>query len=148
MFAAAQLGLVTVLLSTRQQTPEIAHVLNDCGAVMIIHEAVLADRLPDTRDVPGLKYRIAVDRTGVGPAFSDLADNAALQSHADVDEEDTAMILYTSGTTGRPKGRDAGALQRHSLGDDFRVLPAVNGVRPLDSRGAARRMSPALSPMS
>jgi acyl-CoA synthetase (AMP-forming)/AMP-acid ligase II len=104
MLASAQLGLVTVLLSTRQQTPEIAHVLNDCGAVMIIHEAVLADRLPDTRDVPGLKYRIAVDRTGVGPAFSDLADNVALQSHAEVGEEDTAMILYTSGTTGRPKG--------------------------------------------
>jgi long-chain acyl-CoA synthetase len=37
MFAAAQLGAVAVLLSTRQQKPEIAYALNDCGAVMIIH---------------------------------------------------------------------------------------------------------------
>ncbi len=32
MFAAAHAGLVTVLLSTRQQKPEIAYVLTDCGA--------------------------------------------------------------------------------------------------------------------
>jgi long-chain acyl-CoA synthetase len=32
MFAAAHLGAVTVLLGTRQQKPEIAHVLTDCGA--------------------------------------------------------------------------------------------------------------------
>ena len=54
MFAAAHAGLVTVLLSVRQQKPEIAYVLTDCGAKLLVHEAGLADRLPDARDVPDL----------------------------------------------------------------------------------------------
>ena len=104
MFGAAHLGLVTVLLSTRQQKPEIAYALSDCGARLLIHEATLSERLPDARDVPDLQYRIPVDDGGSSSALFDSADNAAWHEPADVDEEDTAMILYTSGTTGRPKG--------------------------------------------
>jgi acyl-CoA synthetase (AMP-forming)/AMP-acid ligase II len=104
MFAATHLGAVTVLLGTRQQKPEIAHVLADCGAMLLIHEATLSDRLPDARDIPDLKYRISVDDAGGASAFSDLAGHAPLQAPAEVGEEDIAMILYTSGTTGRPKG--------------------------------------------
>jgi len=47
LFAAAHQGLITVLLGTRQQKPEIAYVLNDCGASLLIHESSLIDRVPD-----------------------------------------------------------------------------------------------------
>src|SRR6266700_2357609 len=64
MFAAAHAGLVTVLLSTRQQKPEIAYVLTDCGAKLLIHESTLAARIPDATDVPDLMHRISVDDVG------------------------------------------------------------------------------------
>jgi long-chain acyl-CoA synthetase len=104
MLGAAHLGVVTVLLGTRQQKPEIGYVLTDCGAKLLIHEVKLADRLPDARDVPDLMHRICVDDDERVSQFSLVADNAPSQEPAEVSEQDTAMILYTSGTTGRPKG--------------------------------------------
>src|SRR5262249_17417831 len=103
LFAAAHQGLVTVLLGTRQQKPEIAYVLGDCGAKALIHEAALSERVPDGSDVRDLVHRIVIsDEAPSG--FSVLSDNAPLTEVTEVGEEDTAMILYTSGTTGRPKG--------------------------------------------
>src|SRR5437879_7688384 len=104
MFAAANLGAVTVLLSTRQQKPEIAYVLTDCGARLLIHEAALADRVPEAGDIPDVTHRIAVDDDPRLSRFSELADNAPAAAPVEVGEEDTGMILYTSGTTGKPKG--------------------------------------------
>src|ERR1700760_4111774 len=104
LFAAAQAGLVTVLLSTRQQKPEIAYVLTDCGARILIHEAALAERLPDARDIPDVDHRIAIDDNAQLSRFGILADNPTAPTPVEVGEEDTAMILYTSGTTGKPKG--------------------------------------------
>ncbi|MET0483880.1 MAG: class I adenylate-forming enzyme family protein [Aestuariivirgaceae bacterium] len=104
VFAASRLGLVTVLLSTRLQTPEIAYMLTDCGARLLLHEATLADRLPEPSSVPDLLHRIAVDDHPPRSGFAALMEHPPLQERIAIDEEDTAMILYTSGTTGKPKG--------------------------------------------
>src|SRR5713226_7060205 len=72
MFGAAHLGAVTVLLSTRQQKPEIAYMLSDCGAKLLIHEAMLTDRLPDARDVPDLLRLVSVDDDARASQFPDL----------------------------------------------------------------------------
>jgi long-chain acyl-CoA synthetase len=105
LFAAARLGAITVPLSTREQTPGLAYMLAHCAAVALVHEAELGSTLPLAADVPALRFRVVT-----GGAFEGSEPFQALLQHGDgpapvtVDEEETAAILYTSGTTGRPKG--------------------------------------------
>ncbi len=103
-FAIAQLGAIIVPVSTRDQRPGIAHILNDCGAALLIYDAAMAERLPDAAEVPALRERIAVGAASGPTSFSTLLQAEPERQVAAVFEEETAAILYTSGTTGKPKG--------------------------------------------
>lgn len=102
--AAAALGAVVVPLSIREQAPGIAYILEHCGAAAVVHDAELADRLPPAGAAPKLRLRACVGDDGVSTLFNTLTSGPALAQAASVEEEDVAAILYTSGTTGRPKG--------------------------------------------
>lgn len=100
LFAAGTLGAVFVPLNTRLAGPEIAYQLADSGAKALLfgpsHAALVAG-LPGHTDV----------RTYLGTGAEYEAALAAAPDEP-IDEpvtpDDTCIIMYTSGTTGRPKG--------------------------------------------
>lgn len=103
-YAAARIGAVTVPLSIRDQMPGIRHALLNSEAVALIVESAFADLVPPPDMTPHLRARISLGQVPGYVDYDRLRDNKPLVTPADVPEDAVATILYTSGTTGVPKG--------------------------------------------
>ncbi|MGH3863878.1 AMP-dependent synthetase/ligase [Actinokineospora sp.] len=113
-FAIWAAGCVTVPVYETSSAEQIAWILGDSGARAVVVETAahrrtvekVVDRLAEVEHVwqiePGGDLEAAVDE--LTAAGAEVSENTANERRLAVRSSDTATLVYTSGTTGRPKG--------------------------------------------
>ena len=124
-WAAMRSGLYVTMVNWHLTAAEAAYIVTDCGAKAVIVDAALhevADALLPL--IPGTEHRLVVGGTAGG--YSDLDAAAAAQSDVPfADQPRGADMLYSSGTTGRPKGIKP-ALPNRQVDEPGDTMTAMN----------------------
>ena len=103
-YAAQKIGVVPLSLNVTYKADEIAYICRDGEVAAVVTADPVAGNLPSRGDLPSVRHLINVGAPREGAvSFAALTGDPALRA-LDLDREEMAAILYTSATTGRPKG--------------------------------------------
>ncbi len=132
-YAAQKLGAIPVTINAILKMEEVRYLLDDSGASVVLTMDELTGYVSD--DCTALRLRIVVDPKGAKPGWSALADLLAQGSDkfesVQRGPEDIAALLYSSGTTGFPKGV---SLTQHNIHSNIALPPLArySDYRPGD----------------
>jgi benzoate-CoA ligase family protein len=106
-FGAIKVGAVPIPVNTNLKPHDYAHFLNDSRAKLAVVSAPLADSIRSVRgQLSHLKHLVVVGEAGPGELTYEGITGAASDEleAAETSSDDMCFWLYSSGTTGRPKG--------------------------------------------
>lgn len=108
LFGCGKMGAILNTLNWRLAEPELEFIIGDCAPRVFIYEPEFAEAVEALRPNIDCQYFVVMDDEGVEEDWA-YEDALAAGSPAGVEMprltyDDTWAILYTSGTTGRPKG--------------------------------------------
>jgi long-chain acyl-CoA synthetase len=140
-WAAQRSGLYYTAINSHLRRAEVQHILDDCGAVALIASEAMRD-VVGTLDLSKLRVRVCA--AGSLDGFESYDDVLAAESSAPLpDEIEGREMLYSSGTTGRPKGVRK-QLQGLPFGDPSSVpVQIAQGLIARDAGPGSVYLSPA-----
>lgn len=104
-FATTRLGAIFVPLNFRLAVPELEYIVSDCGAKVLIADVDFEEAAGTIAKTADVAHVIVTNSDGSASDYEDVL--AAATPHDNMEDltlDDVATIMYTSGTTGHPKG--------------------------------------------